>query len=112
MSKTSLGLNENITALLSYLLGWISGLIILLLEKDNQFVRFHAMQSILVFGGLTLISLLIGGMLLFFIFLIPLLNLIGIVLWILLMVKAYQGEHFKLPIVGDQAEKLSVQFKL
>ena len=112
MSKTSLGLNQNITALLAYLVGWISGLIILLLERDNQFVRFHAMQSILVFGGLTLISILIGGMLLFFIFLIPLLNLIGIVLWIVLMVKAYQGEYFKLPIVGDQAEKLSKQFKL
>ena len=112
MSNTSLGLNQNITALLCYLIGWISGLIILLLEKDNKYVRFHAMQSILVFGGLTIISLLIGGALLFFIFLIPILNILGIVLWILLMVKAYQGEYFKLPLVGDQAEKLSTQLKL
>ncbi len=112
MSQTSLGLNQNITALLCYLVGWISGLIIILLEKDNQFVRFHAMQSILVFGGLTLLSILIGGMLLFFIFLIPLLNLVGIVLWILLMIKAYQGELFKLPLIGEQAEKLAQNFKL
>ena len=107
MPNTSLGLNQNITALLTYLIGWVSGLVILLLEKDNRFVRFHAMQSILVFGGLTLISILIGSTLLFFVFLIPLLNLLGVVLWILLMVKAYQGDFFKLPIIGDQAEKLS-----
>lgn len=112
MSDTSLGLNKNITALLSYLVGWISGLVILLLEKDNAYVRFHAMQSIVVFGGLTLLSILLGTMLIFFVFLIPLLNLVGIVLWILLMVKAYQGVYFKLPVVGDLAEKWAHQFRI
>ena len=110
MKDTSLGLDKNITALLSYLVGWISGLIILLLEKDNAYVRFHAMQSIIVFGGLTLLSILLGTMLIFFVFLIPLLNVAGVVLWILLMVKAYRGMYFKLPIVGDLAENWSQQF--
>ena len=76
-------------------------------SDHRNFVLFHAMQSILVFGGLTLISILIGSTLLFFVFLIPLLNFLGVILWILLMVKAYQGDFFKLPIIGDQAEKLS-----
>lgn len=112
MKKTSLGLSQNVTAMFCYLLGWVSGLIILLLEKNNQFVRFHAMQSILVFGGLTLASVLIGTILLFFIFLIPVLNLAGVVLWILLMVKAYQGVNFKLPIVGELADKWSKEFNI
>lgn len=110
--NSSLGLQQNITAMLAYLIGWISGLIILLIEKDNKFVRFHAMQSIMVFGGLTIISILIGSMMFFFIFLVPILNIIGIVLWILLMVKAYQGELFMLPFVGHHAEKLSQQFRI
>tara|TARA_R110002096_G_scaffold204901_5_gene390639 strand:+ start:1482 stop:1814 length:333 start_codon:yes stop_codon:yes gene_type:complete len=104
MAKTSIGLESNITAFLSYLLGWISGLIIILIEKDDQFVRFHAMQSIVTFGSLTLLSIAFGS--LFFVFgvLVGLINIISLVLWILLMVKAYQGVKFKLPIVGDIAE--------
>ena len=104
MLKNSLGLESNITALLCYLLGWISGLIIILIEKDDQFVRFHAMQSIITFGALTLLSIAFSSLFFIFGFLIGLINIIGIVLWILLMVKAYQGEKFKLPIIGDMAE--------
>ena len=104
MLKNSLGLESNITALLCYLLGWISGLIIILIEKDDQFVRFHAMQSIITFGALTLLSIAFSSLFFIFGFLIGLINIIGIVLWILLMVKAYQGEKFKLPIIGDMDE--------
>lgn len=104
MSKTSLGLESNISAFLCYVLGWISGLVIILIEKDDQFVRFHAMQSIITFGALTLLTIAFGSVFFIFGFLIGLINLIGIVLWILLMVKAYQGEKFKLPIIGDLAE--------
>lgn len=112
MSKSSLGLNQNITAVLAYVFGWVSGLIILLLEKDNAYVRFHAMQSIVVFGSLSLLSVLILAMLLFFAFLIPLLNLFAIVLWVILMIKAYQGHYFKLPVAGDLAEKWVSQIKI
>jgi uncharacterized membrane protein len=107
MAKTSLGLDSNISALLCYVLGWISGLIIILIEKNDANVRFHAMQSIITFGGLTLLSILLASVLFFLGFLIPLINLIGIVLWILLMVKAYQGEKFMLPIIGEMAEEWS-----
>ncbi len=105
--KTSMGLEQNIAGLLSYVLGWITGLVFFLLEKENKFVRFHAMQSIIVFGGLTIISLIISVIPLLGWLISTLLSLLALVLWILLMVKAYQNVWFKLPLVGDLAEKYS-----
>lgn len=105
MAKTSTGLEENVAGLLCYVLGWISGLVFFLIEKENKFVRFHALQSIIVFGILSIASLVlsyipfIGGILSF------LVSVLALILWIVLMVKAYQGEKFKLPWAGDVAEK-------
>jgi len=107
MAKSSTGLEENVAALLSYVVGWITGLVFFLIEKDSKFVKFHAMQSIITFGGLMIVSIILG--------IIPvigwvvswLLNILMIVLWIILMIKAYQGEKFKLPTIGDLAEKWS-----
>jgi uncharacterized membrane protein len=97
------GLAPNVAALLSYLLGFITGIIFLVIEKEDRFVRFHAMQSTLTFGGLFVINVLtfipvLGWMIQL------LLWPVSVILWILLMVKAYQKENFKLPIVGDLAE--------
>ena len=105
MAKTSTGMDENVAGLLCYVLGWITGLIFFLIEKKNKFVRFHALQSIIVFGVLTLASIVLGW--------IPIIGwvigwiiwVLWIVLWILLMVKAYQGEKYKLPWAGNLAEK-------
>lgn len=105
MGKTSTGLQENVAGLLCYVVGWVGGLVFLLLEPKNQFVRFHAMQSIIVFGALSIIWIPVQF--------IPFLNLfvgwilggLGFVLWIVLMVKAYQGELYKVPVAGDLAEK-------
>ena len=105
--KTSMGLEQNIAGLLSYVLGWITGLVFFLLEKENKFVRFHAMQSIIVFGGLTVISIVIGVIPLLGWLVSSLLSILALVLWILLMIKAYQNVWFKLPLVGDLAEKYS-----
>ncbi|NLE95211.1 MAG: DUF4870 domain-containing protein [Dehalococcoidia bacterium] len=105
--KTSMGLEQNIAGLLSYVLGWITGLVFFLLEKENKFVRFHAMQSIIVFGGLTVISLIISIIPLLGWVVSSLLSILALVLWILLMIKAYQNVWFKLPLVGDLAEKYS-----
>jgi len=55
MEKTSTGLQENIAGLLCYVLGWVTGIIFLFIEKENKFVRFHAVQSIVVFGVLSII---------------------------------------------------------
>ena len=99
--KTSMGMDPNVAGLLCYLVGWISGIIFLILEKENKFVRFHAMQSIVTFGALTIVNL--------FLFWVPilgwLLGVLAFILWVVLMVKAYQGQMYKLPIVGDFAEK-------
>ena len=105
--KTSMGLEQNVAGLLCYLVGWVTGLIFFLLEKENKFVRFHAMQSIIVFGGLTVIGIILGMVPILGWIVSSLLSLLGIVLWIILMIKAYQNTWYKLPWVGDLAEKYS-----
>lgn len=103
--KTSSGMNQNVAGLLCYVAGWITGLIFFLIEKENRFVRFHAMQSIITFGGLTVLFIGLGMIPFVNLVLLPILGLVQLVLWIVLMVKAYQGQLFKLPIIGDMAEK-------
>ena len=99
MAKSSTGLEENIAGLLCYVAGWVTGLIFFLIEKDSKFVKFHAMQSIITFVAVVILAW------------IPVVNIIvgilALVLWILLMIKAYQGVKFKLPVIGDLAEKWS-----
>ena len=101
--KTGVDLEPNLAGLLCYLLGWVTGLIFLLLEK-NRFVRFHAIQSVFVFGVLNLAFCLI---------LIPIVGwvfgwgviLLAFILWVVLMVRAYQGFKTKVPLAGNFAEK-------
>ena len=104
--KTSTGLDANVAAALSYAFGWVTGLAFLVIEKDNRFVRFHAMQSTIAFailslGFVLLQSIPLLGMLLSVFIVIPASALI----WLLMMFKAYQGELFKLPVVGEMAEQ-------
>jgi uncharacterized membrane protein len=104
--KTSTGLDSNVAAALAYGLGWITGLVFIVAEPNDRFVRFHALQSIIVFGTLSAITLLLQavpilGMLIAVFLVVPL----SAVLWLLLMYKAYQGEKFKLPIAGDMADQ-------
>jgi uncharacterized membrane protein len=104
-TRTSTGMQQNVAALLCYVAGWITGLVFFLIEKENRFVRFHAMQSIMVFGGLT-VAFIVAGFLPFIGGILTMvLSIAQLVLWILLMVKAYQNVYFKLPVVGDLAEK-------
>lgn len=105
---TASGLDANLAAALTYAAGWVSGLIFYLLEPDNRFVRFHALQSIIVFGGLSLawmvaLSVPVLGWIVAF-FLIP---PVSAVLWLLLMYRAYQGERFKVSGAGDMAARRS-----
>jgi uncharacterized membrane protein len=101
-----------VAALLCYVLGWITGLIFYLIEEKDEYVRFHAVQSIIIFGAITVVSIVFG-----ILFLVPFIGPIlegflwiaSVALWIILMVKAYQGERFKLPIAGDLAEKYSAK---
>ena len=110
LEKTSTGIKPNVAGLLCYLLGWVTGLIFFLIEKDNKFVRFHAMQSMIIFGALTVLNIFCSiflsmlGIYFGFFFIFQLVGLLAMVLWIVLMVKAYQGETFKIPVVGDIAQ--------
>jgi len=102
--KTSTGFDANVAAALSYLVGFVTLIIFLVVEKDNRFVRFHAMQSTLVFAGIVALDVLLqivpilGALLVVFV-VIP----ASAILWLVLMFKAYQGEQFKLPLVGQMA---------
>ena len=102
--KTSTGLDANLAAALSYLVGFVTGIAFLIVEKDNRFVRFHAMQSTIVFAGIVALDILVQivpllGALVVLFLIIP----ASAVIWLVLMFKAYQGEEFKLPIVGQIA---------
>jgi len=102
--NTKTGLQENVAGLLCYVLGWVTGIVMLVLEPQNKFVRFHAIQSIVVFGILTVASWLFTWI---FFWLGWAIGILTFILWIILMVKAYQGERFKVLIAGDIAEKNS-----
>lgn len=105
MEKSSTGLDENVAGLLCYVLGWVSGLVFVLLEQKSKFVRFHAMQSIYVFGTLTVAGIIIGWIPFIGGVIAGLIGLLGFVLWIILMIKAYQGVQFKVKWAGDFAER-------
>jgi uncharacterized membrane protein len=98
------GLSENVASGLSYVFGWLTGLIFYLIDKRPE-VRFHAMQSI-VFA---VVAMLVGWIRLFTSgFIAGLLWLVSVVFfftWIFLMIQAFQGKHFKLPVIGDFAEQ-------
>jgi uncharacterized membrane protein len=114
------GMSENVAALLAYVFGWITGIIFFLIDK-RPFVRFHAAQSIVVFGGLHIISIALGvlfgpGTMMrggFGAFglvgaLCGMVSLVGgFILWILLMVKAYQHEKFEVPIAAGIAKSFA-----
>lgn len=105
MEKSSTGLEANVAGLLCYVGWWVSGLVFILIEKESKFVRFHAIQSIYVFGVLTIAMIVLSWIPVLGVVLTSLIWVLGVVLWIILMVKAYQGAKFKLPWAGDLAEK-------
>ena len=102
--RSSTGLEENVAGFLCYLLGFMTGIVFLVVEKKSSFVKFHAMQSTITFLGLFVIM----GVLSF----IPIVNLLivpiwilGLIVWLILMVKALRGERYSLSIVGKMAEE-------
>ncbi len=103
--KTVLGINENLAAVLCYAGFWFSGLVFLFMEKENKFVRFHAMQSLVTFLDLFIVMIVVRVFPILRTLIAMLLQLLGVVLWILLMYKASKGEKYKLPVVGDFAEE-------
>lgn len=106
-APSSEGLAENVAGLLCYALGWVTGIIFLLIDK-RPWVKFQAAQSIAVFGGLSIIRIgliFMGHFVGWAIF--GLIGLIGFALWIFLMVKAYQHENVRIPIAADIADSVA-----
>jgi uncharacterized membrane protein len=109
------GLRENVAAALSYCVGWITGIIFILIDK-RPFVRFHAAQSIALFGALSLLRVVLRiaffgthgiGMVGFWALLSVLLTVITIVAWIACMILAYQGKRFEVPVAGPIAKNIA-----
>jgi uncharacterized membrane protein len=103
-NETSLGIEENVAGVLTYVAVWVTGIAFLLIEKENSFVRFHAMQSIVVFVPLTILSWIVGALPGIGGFLEFILWVLGVGLWLFLMLQAYQGKRYKLPFAGEFAE--------
>ena len=117
--KSSMGMEPNVAGLLCYLFGWVTGLIFLTVEKENKFVRFHAIQSIVVFGGFSIVFIILSIIMSItfnpFAFGFGLWGVLSIINWlvwvlavvlmIVLMIQAYRGKKFKLPWAGNFAEK-------
>jgi uncharacterized membrane protein len=115
--RSSTGLEPGVAAALAYVVWWVTGLLIYLLERDSRFVKLHAMQSIVGLGGLWLLGLMIWAFSFvalvvsadaFHLF-IQLANLpwiAGVILWLICLFKAYTGEWWKIPIAGDIAERI------
>jgi len=118
---TGTGLEENVAGLLCYIIGWVTGIIFFVIDK-RPFVKFHAAQSMVVFGALFVLSIavnmflhmswmmgaatgMIGSGLAFLVS--SVIGLVALVAWVLCMLKAYQHERFKLPILGDIAENIA-----
>lgn len=115
-TKTGSGLDDNVAGALCYLFGLITGIIFLVIEKENRFVRYHAWQSIIVSGIVIILSILVSiiDTILVFIpiigwiiggLLFAALGLGAFALWVYLLYQAYQGKMVKIPFAGDFAEK-------
>ena len=102
--NSTTGLDPNVAGLLCYLGGWITGIVFLVIEQENKFVRFHALQSIINFGALTVASAMLSWIPFVGAFFGAIIGILAFILWILLMVKSYQGELYKVPAAGHVAE--------
>ena len=99
------GLQSNIAGALAYFLGPVTGILFLLIEKQNKFVRFHAMQSTLTFGGIFVLNIVLGFIPILGWLAGTLLSLVSLILWVFLMYKAFNNEEYELPVIGEMARK-------
>jgi len=104
-AESSTGLSANVAGLLCYVLGWVTGIVFLVLEKKSVFVKFHAWQSIMTFGVLFVISLILSWIPIIGWIMGTLIGILSFILWIILIVQAGTGKMWKVPLAGDWAEK-------
>jgi len=107
--NTQTGLQENVASILCYVLGWVSGVVFLILEPKNKNIKFHALQSIFVFGALSVVDMVIGWIPILGWIIAAFTGIAGFIFWIVLMVSAAQGRKLKIWIAGNLAEKYAAQ---
>jgi uncharacterized membrane protein len=108
--STSMGMRPNHAATLAYALGFVSGLVLLLIEKRSRYVRYHAVQSTLTFGGLLVCQIVVSAIPLWGFLVAGALTPFSFLLWAFLMVKAYGGEWYRVPMAGGIALAKSRDF--
>ena len=117
---TSTGVDPRLSALLCYTAWWVSGLIFLFIEQQHREVRFHAAQSLVLFGGLSILiaALSFGSVAMLVIsggafqaarMLVYLVWLAAVVLWLVLMYRTYNGQTWRVPLAGDLAAKIAAR---
>jgi len=104
-AESSTGLSANVAGLLCYVLGWVTGIIFVVLEQKSTFVKFHAWQSIMTFGVLFVVSLILSWIPFIGWIIGTLIGVLSFVLWIILIIQAGTGKMWKVPGAGDWAEK-------
>lgn len=111
MGDSSTGLPENVANFIAYLFGWISGLLILLVEKDNENIRYHGAQSVTVFGSLSILNLLLPFIPAVGPLLLAVVAPITLLAWIALMLMSLMGNAPRIPVVENFAQQLLRQFR-
>ena len=104
-AESSTGLSANVAGLLCYVLGWVTGIVFIVLEKKSTFVKFHAWQSIMTFGVLTVAYIILRWIPFIGWILSILIYILMAILWIILIIEAGTGKMWKVPGAGDWAEK-------
>ncbi len=104
-SESSTGMSANVAGLLCYVAGWITGIVFVVWEEKSTFVKFHAWQSIMTFGVLTVALLILRWIPFIGWILSILIWILWFVLWIILIIQAGTGKMWKVPWAGDWAEK-------
>jgi uncharacterized membrane protein len=113
---TALGINGRTAAAASYILLFLSGIVIFFLERKNRFVRFCAVQSIMLFGSLAIVLAAVHVLTLIpllgtvFVPIFGLLEFLTVLLWVGLTITAYLGKQVKIPFFGDYAERFVSRF--
>jgi len=103
--KTALGLSPELTAALAYVFSFVGGIIVLILEKENRFARFHAMQSIFMSVSFLALSV-VAGFIPFVGWLVALfIPIVWFIAWVIAIIKSAQGEYYKFPVIGEYADK-------
>lgn len=115
---TSTGVDPRLSVLLCYLAWWVSGLVFLVIEQQHRAVRFHAAQSLVLFGGLSLLILLVSLASFSMLFVSPaafqvvwmlsyLVWFAAVILWLIVMMKTFKGESWRVPFAGDLAARIA-----